>query len=87
MAHAEVYAKLLTNFDGAKLHLTQHDDAILASFKSEFPEIDVSDILKGGDHFNTTAAKAKWEKWVTQWAPKITDAQYGSMSFHFFIMI
>lgn len=78
MAHAEVYAKLLTDFDGAKLHLTQHDDAILASFKQEFPEIDVSDVLKGGDHFNSTEAKAKWTKWIAGWSSKITDAQYGS---------
>lgn len=77
MDHATVHYNLISSVDASRLKLTQIDDIIYASFRKEFPDLDVRNIKE--DDLKSPEAKQRWRDFCESFKGHIEDYNLGTL--------
>ncbi|KAH8295790.1 hypothetical protein KR018_009084 [Drosophila ironensis] len=76
LEHAEVHFNLLTSVQPAQLKLTPYDDQIYATFRQDFPDLQVG--LLTDDVLKSAVEKLKWRQFAEKFN-KLEDYSYGTL--------
>ncbi|EDW70466.1 protein PBDC1 [Drosophila virilis] len=76
LEHAEVHFNLLTSVPPAQLRLTPYDDQIYATFRQDFPDLQVARL--SDDILKSATEKLKWRQFAEKFN-KMEDYSYGTL--------
>ncbi|KAL7731658.1 hypothetical protein ACLKA6_000954 [Drosophila palustris] len=76
LEHAEVHFNLLTSVHPSQLRLTPYDDQIYATFRQDFPDLQVGRLTD--DILKSASEKLKWRQFAEKFN-KMDDYSYGTL--------
>ncbi|EDW79235.1 uncharacterized protein Dwil_GK13050 [Drosophila willistoni] len=76
LEHAEVHFNLITSVPPSQLRLTPYDDQIYATFRQDFPQLQVAKL--DDNQLKSATEKLKWRQFAEKFN-KMEDYSYGSL--------
>ncbi|XP_037720601.1 protein PBDC1 [Drosophila subpulchrella] len=76
LEHAEVHFNLITSIHPSQLKLTPYDDQIYATFRQDFPDLQVGRL--SDDILKSAVEKLKWRQFAEKFN-KLDDYSYGTL--------
>ncbi|XP_016931614.2 protein PBDC1 [Drosophila suzukii] len=76
LEHAEVHFNLITSVHPSQLKLTPYDDQIYATFRQDFPDLQVGRL--SDDILKSAVEKLKWRQFAEKFN-KLDDYSYGTL--------
>ncbi|XP_016979863.1 protein PBDC1 [Drosophila rhopaloa] len=76
LEHAEVHFNLITSVHPSLLKLTPYDDQIYATFRQDFPDLEVGRL--SDDILKSAVEKLKWRQFAEKFN-KMDDYSYGTL--------
>ncbi|XP_016959524.1 protein PBDC1 [Drosophila biarmipes] len=76
LEHAEVHFNLITSVHPSQLKLTPYDDQIYATFRQDFPDLQVGRLTD--DILKSAVEKLKWRQFAEKFN-KLDDYSYGTL--------
>ncbi|KAI8041755.1 protein PBDC1 [Drosophila gunungcola] len=76
LEHAEVHFNLITSVHPSQVKLTPYDDQIYATFRQDFPDLEVGRL--SDDILKSAVEKLKWRQFAEKFN-KMDDYSYGTL--------